>query len=266
MKLAGILDPIRDQLAPDIWTSNQKLRPRIRRTILERIRSKYPPEQLKEVFIIGSITGYQYGKDSDVDINVSIVPEKENAELKTHPVKDLNGKSGPGSHRAINFFIQEYYPDVENNYKKAKFGVYDVIENKWINRPKKKDPQDDPDIKFGPELRVAREKLDEFNKWAKRYFNLRSRFKKTLDPGVEMMAKTILHRLWRIAQTLENERKMAYRWGWGVPRESFQNIAYKLLQDSRYGNLFKELESYDSPEEIPGLVKGYTKEEFKTNQ
>lgn len=38
------------------------------------------------------------------------------------------------------------------------------------------------------------------------------------------------------------------------------------MQDSKHGRLFKQLESYDSPEEIPGLIKGYSKEEFKRNQ
>lgn len=119
--------------------------------------------------------------------------------------------SAPGSDRAINFFIQEYYPEVEQNYKKAKFGVYDVLEDRWINSPKKKDPQDDPDIKFGPELRVAREKVEEFSHKANKYFSVREKYLKTFRPEAKVRSTTLLEQLWELADAIENERKMAYR-------------------------------------------------------
>ena len=271
IKVAGILDPVHKTLAPDVWDDNRKLLPPIRKAILRRLKTKFPMEQIKEVFIIGSITGYQYGADSDIDINVSIdVPQDTDMKLKTHAVKDINGEAAPGSSRPINFFVQRYYPEVEQNYKKAKFGVYDVIENRWINPPVEKGPEDDPDIKFAPELRIAHHMLDKFGDLASKYFDKLEEIKNSDSAHhrakQKMVAFHMLGRLWEIADEVENERKMAYRFGWGVPRESFQNIVYKVLQGSRYGNLFKQLESYDDKNKIDKLLTGYSEEEFKRNQ
>jgi hypothetical protein len=40
------------------------------------------------------------------------------------------------------------------------------------------------------------------------------------------------------------DRELVYGEGWGVPRRSFRNILYKLVEHGQYGEILKRLKSY----------------------
>jgi len=56
-KVAGILDPPKGNLAPDVWTANKKLIPQLKKQILSKLHAFVPKNKIKEILIIGSITG-----------------------------------------------------------------------------------------------------------------------------------------------------------------------------------------------------------------
>jgi len=56
-KLAGILDGPQNQMAVDVWATDATMIPQLKQQILQKLHSFVPPEIIKEIFIIGSITG-----------------------------------------------------------------------------------------------------------------------------------------------------------------------------------------------------------------
>jgi hypothetical protein len=73
IKAAGLLDNPRDTLPSDIWDlQKMTMWPQVRSHILRKLASFMPLDIIKEIYIIGSITGYKYKDTSDIDIEVKI--------------------------------------------------------------------------------------------------------------------------------------------------------------------------------------------------
>ena len=68
-----------------------------------------PYELIKEIFVIGSITGYKYKETSDIDINVKIdAPHDKVKELGQ--IADIhNGEDAIGTRHPINFHVEKFY-------------------------------------------------------------------------------------------------------------------------------------------------------------
>lgn len=151
---ASILSPVRDSRASDVWitqpgASNEQLRPSVRETILKRCGKTGGSgfeEYLLEVWMIGSITGYQYDEDADLDINVLVDidrmvmeqgggEEEIRAELRNR-FRDANGILLEGTEHPINFFL-----NVDGGYPPAD-GIYDVVLDEWIKEPGHDHPLD----------------------------------------------------------------------------------------------------------------------------
>ena len=79
-KRAGVLDPIMPEMAQDVWENENKLRPAIRKAIFKNLNSYIPKEAIKQIVLLGAITGLQYGDSpedratADIDINVVLDP------------------------------------------------------------------------------------------------------------------------------------------------------------------------------------------------
>jgi hypothetical protein len=133
----SVLDPIRDELAKDVWSDSQKVKQAHREYILNTLSNWLEKmgveEEAEQVTIIGSITTYQYAKDSDIDVNVVIdIPEKELNELL--PMLP-NGTLLPGTNHPVNYYLAK---DAGENVSK-KDSAYDLLNNKWIKKPKLSD-------------------------------------------------------------------------------------------------------------------------------
>lgn len=105
-KTAGLLDAPKDELAPDVWQKDRTLRPEIKDQLYDLIESVIEPKKVKHMFVIGSITGYKYSKDSDIDVNVSIKPYDDTL-AKTYKTREINGVLAADTRHPINFFISE---------------------------------------------------------------------------------------------------------------------------------------------------------------
>mgnify|MGYP006431836473 FL=1 len=228
IKTSGILDQPKDTLAKDVWSDAQTLLPRVRAQILKYLYSWIPSSQVKEVVVLGSITGYKYKLTSDIDVNVK-VSGKENA-AKYHKHQDvLNGQTVTGTEHPINFFIQEYNEEYHSVWQDAHFGVYDVLNNEWLSPPPDRSEVRIPEDQYPLELLIGQMMARNYSRKADDYLD------NTDETGDD------LEQLQSASETTKLDRKLQYSTGWGIPRKSFRNILYKLLEHGKYGDLFYDM-------------------------
>ena len=128
----SVLDPIHQELSKDLWNRNKKIRPAAKKFILDQLEewlSLYTDKKPENIYIAGSMTGYQYTDTSDIDVNVII-------KLSDNKIKALskflpNGNPLPGTKHPVNYYVT-------NKFKLSKSGsLYDLLNDKWIVLPKK---------------------------------------------------------------------------------------------------------------------------------
>ena len=97
---------VRNKLAPDIWSPDKKLFPHIKRQVLKGLYSFLKPENIKSIYIVGTIAGYQYSDSSDIDVNIEVNPPElvDSPELKAKR-KAADGDKVPGTDHVINYFF-----------------------------------------------------------------------------------------------------------------------------------------------------------------
>ncbi|MFW6226338.1 MAG: hypothetical protein ACOC3V_05225 [bacterium] len=132
--LESSLDPIKKQLSTDLFRDD-KLKEKVKSEILERFFNwleefDISAKNVKEMAIIGSMTGYQYTETSDIDINVVV-------DLSDSKIKELakllpNGNDLTDTQHPINYYLT----NTNENIRKAE-SVYDLLKNKWITEPDK---------------------------------------------------------------------------------------------------------------------------------
>jgi hypothetical protein len=141
-----------DELNPLLWTDKKSLKPMVRYQLL-RIQEEFikfidiPSLGLMDITISGSNCAYTYTKNSDIDLHLIVnIPEDQRKQLQ----ELFNAKKNQ-----FNYLhnIQIYGIDVEVYVQDAKeehisAGVYSVLDNKWIQKPKPiKVEIDDQDVK-----------------------------------------------------------------------------------------------------------------------
>jgi hypothetical protein len=254
-KLAGILDSVKDTLANGIWFENSegyRLRPPVKSYLVFTARKIVPLELVDKIFIIGSITGHKYKETSDVDVNVYLKKEVSKEDVKKYHVqaRAFNEKPAPGTKHPVNFYISDFKETAP--FKWAKFGVYSVLNDTWINQPTPKEELLDPNVEFHKELNTAKIFTRNFARMADEYAKDLIDYKALMsNDAAERALKSKqnelaldLQRLIDEEQRLHNDREFVYGKGWGVPRTSFRNLLYKLIEHNQYGSVLKQLKSY----------------------
>lgn len=130
----SILDPINKELSPEVW-ENGKIKKSVKTFITKKIEtwlSTYTNKKIKNLFLLGSMTGFQYNKEADLDVNFVV-------DLTDNRIKEMrkflpNGQNLPGTKHPINYYMVNK-PSVE--WKKGP--LYNMINDKWIRKPKKDD-------------------------------------------------------------------------------------------------------------------------------
>lgn len=167
----SVLDPVHNTLAKDVWNRNKKLKEKHRRYIIDTFNDWLDTmgveEDPKDIIIIGSITTYQYSKNSDIDVNVAmdISDEQRDELLKYLP----NGSNLPDTNHPVNYYLSK---DAMENVEKQK-SAYDVLNDKWIKEPK----EEDVSFPYGYILEIARFFMDGVDERIAEY----ERDKKELD-------------------------------------------------------------------------------------
>ena len=135
--LESVLDPINKTRCSDIFDKNDKMLQNVRKFITD-IVDKFKehvnfPLNIRNIYMIGSSTGYQYSLTSDVDIEIELgITKDQKWELLPIVPK---GTLLPGTQRPINLFILS--KDEIYDFDKAE-NVYDLVRDKWLKKTGKK--------------------------------------------------------------------------------------------------------------------------------
>lgn len=118
-------------IAPDYEVLKTKVKNQILDTLYKWLNKMgYDYEQvITSVRIEGSSVGFQYGKDSDVDVSViTNLPDNEVNKIWTLLP---NGNNVEGSTMPINYYLLRSH---ETDTKDTTTDIYDVLEDKWIKQ------------------------------------------------------------------------------------------------------------------------------------
>lgn len=134
----SVLDSIKDKLSPDLW-SNNKIKPSAKSFIINRLKTWLKTVYSKEVqniFLLGSMAGYQYSPDADIDINFVIDVSKDRI---WEIVKLLpNGHNLPNTNHPINYYAAN---EIKKEWKTSG-PLYDMLKEKWVIKPEKESKKD----------------------------------------------------------------------------------------------------------------------------
>ena len=136
--LESILDPINKTRCIDIFDKNDNMHENVRKFIMD-IVEKFKehvnfPLNIRNIYMIGSSTGYQYSLTSDIDIEIELgITEQQKWDIIPIVPK---GTLLPGTQKPLNLFI--LCKDESYDFDKAE-NVYDIVRNKWAKKTGKKD-------------------------------------------------------------------------------------------------------------------------------
>jgi len=153
----SILDPVQEQLSSDLWDTKNKLnrtaKVHIIKTFETWLKSKTSKKPTK-MFILGSMTGYQYTSMSDIDINVVMpgIPEERLKVIISEMMTELNERVLPGTKHPVNYYITPVFRDT---WKKDG-AIYNIIKDYWLVKPSKKEDQNSVISNYRAVSEVAR--------------------------------------------------------------------------------------------------------------
>lgn len=264
-KFSGLLDPIQKTLPPDIFTPDKKLHPYVRIELLNKLSNLVPFKNVKEVYLIGSTTGYQWKETSDIDINVVVDPP-ELADHELNPLVNeqrhsLNGQLLTGTEHPINFFLLPWSGHYQF-WDDMVFGVYDILNDKWAAEPGDASTWRDPNEAFYLELKSAKHIENIFLTLVARYFIIKSMVDSLTEDDDPRLIKRYHSRLKQkeedllsFVQTADVARKFEYGYGWGIPRRNWRNIVFKVLEASKYNEVFESFKEQNRAESSIDLNK-----------
>lgn len=225
----SLFDSIKQNLTSDLW-ENGKLKKEARDEILGKLFICFPnKEEIAHLFLLGSMTGYQYNDESDVDVNVVLVSKDREERLKWHQFFKTYKPLLTNTLHPISYFAESYH---QPNFQDAKFGVYNILKDEWEVKPTR--PEREPDISFRDEIRFA--KMMEY-RWEEIWDEM---LQGIAEQDQDKVERSIVG-LQNIADKLDRERKSAYSVGWGAPRESLQNVLYKFFEKTKYNQFLTSL-------------------------
>jgi ankyrin repeat protein/8-oxo-dGTP pyrophosphatase MutT (NUDIX family) len=244
----SILDPTQENLLPDIWEDNKSIKSKFRKTVIDII-DRSIGKIYDGVYFVGSLTGYNYVDDTDIDIHII---KKDIKKAMT----DEFYKKLPINYRVKNHPLQ-FYVEPKEDFDEAKGGVYDLLKNKWVTESKK------PAFKapFEYVTEVAKifmsgidDRVQEFETdMLELQFLARSNAldKKTRMKTKERELEADLDSLYMLKNLLYNMRSGSYKPGkdekefnflmsFGQGNESLQNMVYKMLEKAGYMEKIKK--------------------------
>jgi hypothetical protein len=134
----NILDLPRASLCPEIWDKNENIHPEVKREVLKRFDSwkkKYADDmKVVGIYILGSITTFQYNGTSDVDVNFIVDWPKSKIDKvwRTLP----NGNNYKDTNHPINLYVTSKEKTTDIDTSKT---LYDLKNEKWVRKPNKND-------------------------------------------------------------------------------------------------------------------------------
>jgi hypothetical protein len=220
---SNILDPIKDELDPAVFTRAHDPDPDVRIAIITWVKNTvykimkdagWPdPKNYLSLILTGSLTTYQYGEHSDFDVSLWIdaqrFPDWVRSDLIALMIEKAEGLMVPGTTHPLQAFVVDsvrYTPG--DLYKPGLRSAYDLDERRWLVLPERARAVD-VQIAYPAIVAYARE-VTEMMRLLLRYGN---------DVAVKI--------LW---DRLHRQRFNDMRRGGGDYTES--NIIYKMLEQA----------------------------------
>lgn len=134
-----------ETLEPNFWPINKKLRPSIRKKLIEIAQDFYDSleidAELKDITFTGSLANYNWSPHSDIDLHLIVDYNDVNADQDL--VKDYFNSKKSLWNRNHNIFIDGYEVAVyvqDDNEPHESTGVFSVMNNNWIVEPDRVEP------------------------------------------------------------------------------------------------------------------------------
>jgi len=229
----SLLDTPKPTLNPNIWTAENTLRPDVKTYLLALLSKIFSSSRAYALVMLGSSVSHQYSDTSDIDINVMGNPE-ETYDAQHKIFKDFNNTPNylPGTQNPINFFFQEFHP---NSDWSNSLGAYDIRADRWVKNPISYEHIGDPTTKYEREISYGNLLLDTIEVEVQHIQDAQ-------DRGDRETEFQLLRSLAIVFKTIEDNRKASYRYGTGrSPALQESNIYFKMIESSKFGDLFKEL-------------------------
>ena len=141
-----------ETLCPELWDANQHLDPKVRMNLLQLAydfygKTKFPAPVI-DVYLMGSISNYNWTADSDVDVHVIIDYSKlqmpEETAIKA--VKTAGAQWNAEHNVLIKGFKVEMNLQNAIEQKPYVTGIYSLVKDQWIRRPFKMPLQIDKNV------------------------------------------------------------------------------------------------------------------------
>lgn len=256
----SILNPVQKTLPTDVWQEDKKIKPEIKKAIIDGLYEFLDPINIKEIFVIGTITGYQWTKTSDIDCNVVVDPPELVTDLILKQQRKANGGDlAPNTTHPINYFLVPWKGEA-TFWGDNIFGVYDLLNDVWVCLPGKPEDIRDPALEFGMEINFAKLYINKFERLVQRWKDdleylqeVQNNYSDGFVRQAEIKSTTLkLKRdfddLLNFCHEIGRDRKLEYQLGWGVPRKNWRNIVFKIIEETElkhYFEFFEELKVDD---------------------
>jgi GNAT superfamily N-acetyltransferase len=233
---------INKNLNPNVWVSEDKLKPEIKKTLIGIAKEYYDSLKLNipisDIILTGSLANYNWSKYSDFDIHILIDTKKFGD--KSELIKDLldsKTRAWNDKHdiKIKGYDVELYVQAVDQEHHST--GVYSLLNEKWVLKPEKSNPNIDK--------KAVKNKYDKI-------INILSDIKKDYDSE---KYDAVVKRVGKLKDRIKKMRQAGLESGGEFSPE---NIAFKLL---RRNDVMGELNDL--------LVNAYDKsvtiDETKTN-
>ena len=135
-----------DRLNPILWGSDEQLKPEVREQLL-RIADDFREFlgindlQLKDITVSGSNAAYTYTPHSDIDLHLVVdLPEADKSEVYRELFDAKKYQYNDMHHIKIGGYDVELYVQNANKPHHSQ-GIYSVVNNEWIDVPKRRQPE-----------------------------------------------------------------------------------------------------------------------------
>ena len=213
-----------DRLEPRIWKDEQTIKPEVQRHLLKIAQNfidGLPVEvDIKDITLTGSLANFNWSNYSDVDLHIIVdflgVDENrvlvkaffDNARMRWNDRHDIKVKG---------YDVEIYVEDAREHH--ASSGVYSLLNDDWIRRPKK--------FRNNIDFPAARRKADDMEFQVNIVGNL----------IIAGKLKSAMRNIERLKKKIKNMRRAGLE---STMREfSVENIAFKIL---RRNGILDELE------------------------
>ncbi len=204
-----------DELNPKLW-ADDRMQPEVRAALM-RIAEDFKDflgidiYDLLDITVSGSNAAYTYTSHSDIDLHlVVMIPEAHETELKELFTAKKYQYNDQHDIRVRGFDVELYVQDAEDAHHSM--GIYSVLNDRWIKRPKKVRAQID-DIEVQEKYRSIKHRInraivsDDFDSVQQVWNSVKNMRQTGLERGGEFSSENLAFKVLRADGTLEKLKR-----------------------------------------------------------